>query len=112
MQLTSGFALSKTFYVFPFQPGSVPSHFLAPQVNKGLWGNYQFLTKRAQDFAATVQVGLELENINLLECHWAKIVTDIFAQWNDIVNNYLKTNDKTAIVCILSINLDKTQEEC
>lgn len=35
-----------------------------------------------------------------------------FAQWNNIVNSYLKTNDKTAIVCILSINLDKTQEKC
>lgn len=35
-----------------------------------------------------------------------------FAQWNNIVNNYLKTNDKTAIVCMLSINLDKTQEKC
>lgn len=35
-----------------------------------------------------------------------------FAQWNSIVNNYLKTDNKTAIVCMLSINLDKTQEKC
>jgi hypothetical protein len=47
MKLIPGFVLSKTFYAFPFQPGSVLTSSPARQVNKALQGNYHILNKEA-----------------------------------------------------------------